>query len=274
MTNKFTKILLRGAALTALTGFGLAVTPGTARADYVTFQVNESVVPGVTVPYIGNADIISGRYTVNTLTFSGGQAQGTCVTLAAGCTWTENASASFNAYALAGNGLSGQTALGSQQPNGYLVDGTLVSNGHYINTLCGVDACTEFFFDSQVGNLFLDPDGVRGNGDDIALLTATGVAAGTGGSFNYVTNHGEFNSNFLTASVANNVTAQAYWPTLKNLTFSATVNGDTNNITSNPISGEVSAQFTAVPEPASLTLLGMGLLSGFRYARRRRAENI
>jgi hypothetical protein len=272
-------------SLLALAGIGLVATPGTARADFIDFQVVEGAVPG-TLPNTFTADKLNGGYNASltvTPTTPGGV--GGCPVGAIACgTWTETAVADFSQYYLNGALYPGTQYIGDSEPNGYLIRGSLISSGNYIQATCQFTApniCFFFTFTSQTGTLSLDADSVLGG--DTVLLTASGVAAGTQGSLEFDSTGatlitGSFNSNFAVNTLAGGI-APLYWPTLALTQFSTTINGDidqssTSNVNPITIAGDVSVQFTAVPEPATLSLLSLGLAAGARYARRRRAEKI
>jgi hypothetical protein len=286
MTHMFTKTLQRGMVLMALAGIGLVATPGTARADFITFTVNEGAV-GAPTPDIPagpagfQANKLNGGYTATLSLVAGGACQPGAISCG---NWTETAVSTFSAYYLTPNlaPIDGYIGDSETLPGclgcGYLIVGNLTSGGTYQQFLIGGVVVDFFTFTSQSGTLSLDRDS-NGVGETV-LLTASGVGTGSSGTITFsggiTGGTGAFNSNF-TSSVLS-ATGQAYWPTLSLLQFTTTINGELDDLNPFPVvTGDVSVQFTEipqVPEPATLSLLSLGLAAGARHIRRRRAVKV
>jgi hypothetical protein len=241
------------------------MTTAEARADFIDFTVVESAVPGSEAFPNITADKLNGGYTE-------------LLTLGAGNTFTADANATFTAYWLDGVPIVGTALSTFPAPGAYLIYATFTASGTYVDGDCdpgiGVTPCRIFTATSGSAELFVDPDQIQGNGDDILLLSSSDLLPGSGGQLitSTVPPTGNFNFVFGTNNLSSPF-GEAYWPTLANIVFTSTVNGDFDSVTGdNPqtITGDVSAQFEVAPEPASMTLFGLALVGSGLAARRRR----
>ncbi len=269
------KANLKNMAISAFAALILVLLPASAKADFLDFQVDEGVVVG-SDPITFWADAINGSYS-EVLTIDG--QGGFSATLIA--TWSQY---------LANQGT---TPLGQSQLD--VAPGPAPLYGMYtIYTATGTITpitATEFRFTTISGSaeIWIDPasdsygwslPAVGGTYptiptmfvDDLLVLSANNIyfednvlRVGVGGFFDI-----RFFQPVLTPF------GNLYWPTLGDVQFlAATVDGDFNTfdptIARNVYSGgDLSANFTAIPEPSTLVLFGLGLVGTALAVRRKR----
>ncbi|MCU1384007.1 MAG: hypothetical protein JWL71_2704 [Acidobacteria bacterium] len=263
--QKTSRKLLRSLVMTA----GMAVvalTPRAASADFLDFTVSEGSVPGTT----------GGNITVDKL--NGGYAEQLLLTSA-----TTFSSA---AYGNIGNFFfnEGHTAvigskLNNGEPNGYSLYALFSAQGTTDgNNFDATTAQAALWIDPNENDVFsFDPIThavvITGNSDDYAVLTTNTI----------VTAHGSISSrefDFIFSDPTRTVVGPcatcngiSYLPDLTLLTLRSEINGDIDALApGNPvnITGDFSDVFSdaSVPEPATLGMLGFGLIAVARYRRK------
>lgn len=249
----------------ACVAMAFVATAGSAlAADYPDFTINENSVPG-TDPY-GNAaltaDRLNGLYieTFTPIFDTGSTTTGTFSTIAR-----------FNISAYYNNDVLVNGALGC----GLTINGALPCYDLYADFtstgMFGIDSFGRITFTGQTAGfqLFLDPDQMLGS--DILLATSNTLVVGSG-SIDPSLANGNFEivfGNFILSGPGS-----SFFVAPRPFYITVDVNG---NFTEDPlaggaVSGSANAFFTAVPEPGSLALAGVGLLGAALASSRRRRK--
>jgi len=273
--------LISRSILTIATAGALALIPSVARADVITFTVNEGVVTDANNTSL-NATGITGKYEeLVTLT---GTTSGT---------FDANLVVQFSAYTVGGTTVISQVgAPGPDSPsNLYSLYALVTVQGTFTtDTDNAGNLVYEFEPVTSGADIFTDPNrntttdyttaSVTGGGsDDQAVLTAntlntllsfgsvticTTPACAAAGIFGDVVT-GSYALTYTDPTLVG--IGPLYWPTLANMVFTATASGDIDptsegSVFPTDVKGDTSISFNAapVPEPATLTLFGLGLV--------------
>jgi hypothetical protein len=273
------KMLSKALTVAALAGTAtLFSTP--ASADFLDFTVDETVVPGTgAAGFVFTADKMNGSYSER-ITFASDPSLGAT-------TFEATAYADFTAWLRN----DGTIVVGATQLAG--VPGiTATQYGLYaLVSFTGTYTGTQLIGSTATVNLYVDPDlnttktlgadgndpvVLGGNGEDLLVLDSSTLISGFGSAF---AAGGFFDITY--ADLTLSPFGQTFFPTLTTMNLISNVDGDLDLLTPTPaagapftflVTGDVSNVFgdTTVPEPATLTLFGAGLVGAAVLARRRR----
>lgn len=260
MERNMKKTSLGNFAALAVVALVIAMMPTSAMADYISFTVDESSVPGA-IPVSFEAEKLNGGY-VEQISFTGTE-------------FSAAALARFGQYFIGAD--TPESNLNNLGANGYALYATFYSTGvQNGNVFTGDWGEIRLFIDPNqdtvgtLGATGYDDITLVGNGDDYQIMWSDNLIKGVGQIFS--ADQGSFD--FLFGDpILNDPEGLAYWPTLPQIYLQTVIDGDFDTFTPSGdvyVEGDVSARFQVVPEPSTLVLFGLGLIGTAVAIRRKR----
>jgi hypothetical protein len=273
-----------------LVALGFALTPATAQAEFLDFTVDETTVPGTGLSgsILFPVDEIEGGYS-EIITFDG-LGGFTATIIADFDTYRRNEGALIVPSDLTGGPDPGAAADEYAMYAIYIADGTVTDQGGGVFTFTTNNVTATLYIDPLVDtDKSLPAVGgaaptLLNTGDDYDLLTVTSVYF-ENNFVDLVNDVGVFDIRFddpdlSSCAPATTTCGDAFFAFLSELNLRATIDGDFSSFDPSAAgnvltTGDQSLVFQVVPEPVTLSLLGLGLLSSGLVARRRqRAQKI